>query len=202
MDKIKIASAAILCGGKSRRMGFDKAFLQNQGEWLLKRNAECLKEVFEQVVLVSNSKEKLAAVEAFSEFSVLTDETPDCGPLGGIYTALSECRTPYIFVTACDMPVIHLPLVMKMYDQIDNSQVTVCVHGERMETLFAFYHQSCLPVFKEQLSKGRLQIRAEFIHLKVKPIILTPEEAGNAFININTPQELAHWEARRDERRE
>jgi len=177
-------------------MGFDKAFLQYQGQWLLQRNAVCLQEIFEQVVLVSDRQEKLAGIRELSEFLILADETPEGGPLGGICTALMKCQTPYVFVMACDMPKINTALIMNMHEQLDDSQVTVCVHyeeRERMETLFAFYHHSCLPVFRKQLSENQLQIRSRFARLKVKKLLLTSQEAGDTFSNINTPEELAVW---------
>jgi len=172
-------------------MGFDKAFLQHQGQWLLQRNLACLQEIFEQVALVSDRIEKLEGIDELSEYSLLADETPEQGPLGGICTALNQCRTPYIFVMACDMLTVNAALIRKMYQQLDDNQVIICSHEGRMETLFAFYHQSCLPVFREQLSENRLQIRREFARLKVKTLILAPDEAGDSFININTPEELA-----------
>lgn len=196
MAKIKDAAAVLLCGGKSRRMGFDKVYIEYRQSPLLLRNATCLQKLFEQVVLVGDTREKLEGIPGLEGFPILTDQLPERGPLGGISTALSELDTKYIFVAACDMPNISTLLIKRMYIHIDNNQAVVCVNEGKMETLFAFYHQSCLPVFQKQLSEGNLQIRHSFGELTVKTIPLTSQQAGNSFANLNTPQDLAKWDAK------
>lgn len=175
-------------------MGFDKAFLRQNNESLLLHNAIMLQEIFEKVVLVSNMREKLNVIEGIEQFLVLTDLMPDCGPLGGICTALSKCDTPYIFVLACDMPSPSSNLIYKMYEQLEGNQVVLCSHDGEVETLFTFYHRSCLPVFKKQINENHLKIRQEFSKLNIKCIPLTDQESGDAFENINTPKDLQRWE--------
>ncbi|MGL6197374.1 MAG: molybdenum cofactor guanylyltransferase [Lachnospiraceae bacterium] len=193
--KIQNTTAAILCGGKSSRMGFDKALLKYQHESLLLHKATELNKIFDQVILVSNSREKLAVFDGLKKFTILTDFMPDCGPLGGICTALLEARTSYVFVTACDMPYLNRSLIYKIYEQMDGNQVALCSHDNKTETLFAFYHKNCLPIFQKQISENNLKVRGEFSKLSVKTIRLTDEDSESAFVNINTPEDLARWKA-------
>lgn len=67
--KIENVTAAILCGGKSRRMGFDKAFLMEDEQYLLLQTAGRLQSRFEQVVLVSNTKAKFAGRTILRSFA-------------------------------------------------------------------------------------------------------------------------------------
>lgn len=200
ISKILNATAVILCGGKSQRMGFDKAYIKYQNQWLILQNADILQKIFEQVVLVSNVQDKLSDIEALENFPVLTDYLQEKGPLGGIYTALIESETPYIFVMACDMPFISAGLIHKMHRELNENQVVLCVHEDKPEPLFAFYHKSCIPVFKKQLDEDNLKIRYSFNQLKVKMLVLSKEEARGAFANINTPKQLAEWKAKGPEK--
>ncbi|MEL7609190.1 MAG: molybdenum cofactor guanylyltransferase [Bacillota bacterium] len=192
---IKDAAAAILCGGKSCRMGFDKAFLMEGDAYLLQTNAQRLGSAFERVLLVSDTVEKFAPYGAFGATSAVADHYPGTGPLGGICTALEETDAPYIFVMACDMPRPDLDLIDLMRPHLGQAQVILFAHGDRLETLFAFYHRSCLPVFTERLRKGMLQPRSAFDQLNVLALPLSPERADAAFVNLNTREDLERWRA-------
>lgn len=190
---IQDATAVVLCGGKSSRMGFDKAFLKLRGHSLLSCNARRLSQMFERVVLASNDGAKLEGLENLAEYRVLVDRLPGCGPLGAIVTALAQCETPYIFVTACDMPFLRVDLIERMWCAKDTYQAVVCEHADHLEPLFAFYHHSCLEVFEKQLREKRLRIRQDFALLKILYLSLSAEEAEDAFANINTPQDYERW---------
>ena len=190
--KIENVTAAILCGGKSRRMGFDKAFLMDDRQYLLLETANKLQGLFEQVVLVSNTKTKFDGRPDFARFPVLEDSYMEKGPMGGISTALEQIQTEYAFVMACDMPLPDIELIGRMYRKLSQEQVLVCSHQEKLEPLFAFYHKSCLPVFKKQMEKGELKPRSAFLALKVGMYCLSDEEM-NAVLNLNTPDDVQKW---------
>lgn len=190
--KIENVTAAILCGGKSRRMGFDKAFLMDDRQFLLLETANKLQGLFEQVVLVSNTKSKFDGRPDFARFSVLEDSYVEKGPMGGISTALEQIQTEYAFVMACDMPLPDIELIGRMYRKLSKEQVLVCSHQEKLEPLFAFYHKSCLPIFKKQMENGELKPRSAFPALKVEMYCLSDEEM-NAVVNLNTPEDVQKW---------
>ena len=174
-------------------MGFDKAFLREGDSYLLQINAMRLGSMFERVLLVSDTAQKLAVNDAFDSYRIVEDHYPCTGPLGGICTALEETRNSYIFVMACDMPKPDLRLIAQMASHIGQAQVVVCEHEGKLETMFAFYHRSCLPVFVRMLKENRRQPRQAFAELQVHTIRLTQEQAGAAFTNLNTPEDLDRW---------
>ena len=92
-------TGVILVGGKSRRMGRDKAFLQIVGKTLFERVLEIFRESFDRIVLVGDRAERFAAYD----LPVLPDIYPGSA-LGGLYTALYHAETEYIFVSSCDLP--------------------------------------------------------------------------------------------------
>ncbi|WP_367568668.1 molybdenum cofactor guanylyltransferase [Lacrimispora sp.] len=185
-------TAAVLCGGRSKRMGFDKAFLMDEQHYLLLETARSLKRLFEQVVLVSDTKSKFAGVEGFEEFGILEDRYIQKGPIGGVSTALEQIQTEYAFIMACDMPLMNLGLIDRMYRKLGREQVLLCSHGEKLEPLFAFYHKSCLPAFRKQIEEGQLKLRSAFSELQVGTYCLSEAEIS-AITNLNTPEDVERW---------
>ncbi len=191
-EKIKDVTAAVLCGGKSRRMGFDKAFLMDEQHYLLLETSRSLKYLFEHVVLVSDTKSKFAGAEGFDNIDILEDRYIHKGPIGGVSTALEQIQTEYVFIMACDMPLMNLGLIDRMYRKLGQEQILLCSHGEKLEPLFAFYHKSCLPVFRKQIEEGELKLRNAFSELQVGTYCLNEAEIS-AITNLNTPEDVERW---------
>lgn len=188
MSPLKDCTAVVLCGGKSIRMGFDKALLQMDGEYVLLRTTKQLKKLFSEVILGTNDREKFPA--AFSEELFLEDVYREQGPLGGLVTALESSKTEVLFLMACDIPAVASDLIQKMFFYTKKYEVVICRQNNTLEPLFAFYHRSCLPVFKQQLTTKDWRIRKEFKHFSVKVIEL---EECVPLRNVNTPKELPLW---------
>ncbi len=189
-------TAALLCGGKSRRMGFDKARLQDgRGGFLIAQNAEKLGEVFAATALVAAQGQNLAGLPGTPHCTLWRDCYPETGPLGGVCTALQLAKTPWVFVLACDMPQPDMTLARILYAEKDGAQVVLFRREGRLEPLFAFYHQSCLPVFQSQLAAGQLRLRGGFHKLRVRVLELPSPQQGQpgAFLNLNTPRDVAAW---------
>src|SRR5207248_324852 len=98
-DRPVSVSAAIMAGGKSSRMGQDKAWIELDGEPLIKRVAAVLSEVADEVIVVANDPR----YESLG-LAVVRDRYPQGGPLGGIATAVATATHETVLVAACDMP--------------------------------------------------------------------------------------------------
>lgn len=188
MKRIIGCTAAVLCGGKSVRMGFDKALLQIEGEYVLPKTVKHLEALFQKVLLITNDREKFPSL--FLEHQIKEDAYLEKGPLGGLVTALENLETDYLFLIACDIPVIKDELVYKMAQYTKNYEVVICKQENRLEPLFAFYSASCLPIFQKQLSTNDWRIRKNFHQFLVKEIVL---DGSYELRNVNTPEELALW---------
>jgi molybdenum cofactor guanylyltransferase len=149
-------TAAILCGGKSRRMGFDKRDIKIDGKLLIEVIAEQLEQVFEEIILVSNDKEKFK----YMKYKVVEDLIPDSGAIGGIYTALSYASSKYVFITACDMPNINLSYIKYMIELIksENLEGVVSYNVRQIEPLQAFYSKEMMSIFKHQLDVNNFKL--------------------------------------------
>lgn len=173
-------------------MGFDKAFLMEEDQYVLLQTVKELQSLFEQVVLISNSKAKFDGRADFAGLCILEDLYMEKGPMGGIITALEQVQTEYVFMIACDMPLPDIGLIGRMYRKLYQEQVLVCSHQGKLEPLFAFYHRSCIPVLKKQMDKNELRPRSAFPALHVDRYCLSEGEM-NAIVNLNTPEDVEKW---------
>ena len=149
-------SAVILCGGKSSRMGFDKCTIKVKNKSLIDIIAEELTQVFENIVLVSNDLEKFRD----SNYMVVKDIVENSGPIGAIYTALKVATSKYVFITACDMPIISLDYIRYMIELIksENVQGVVAYNSKYIEPLYAFYSTDMIGAFEMELKKNNYKL--------------------------------------------
>lgn len=152
-------TGVVLAGGKSSRMGRDKAVLEFEGQTLQDRCVGVLRECFPEVLVIRE------------------DDAPGLGPIGGLLTALR--RSPEVFVVACDMPFLDVALIREMAAKLPGYDA-VAIPGE---PLHAAYSARILPVVEAQIAVGDYSLRSLLSKLRVKTI------TGPVLINVNTPQE-------------
>jgi len=178
-------TGVILAGGKSSRMGQNKALLHYENKPLIEHAVEKLSGIFSRVVLSVNDP------EAFPQFDLphVTDQYPETGPLGAIASVL-ETGERRIFAAACDMPFLN-PHLIEFICSLEKNDAVVPVWGEKPEVLHAVYSAALLPTFQFWLKHGRYRIidaieESSVLYLLQQEIAkLDPD--GNSFRNINTP---------------
>ncbi len=191
-------SVCIQAGGASSRMGTNKALIPFLGRPLIQRVIERVRPAAAEILLIANDP----APYAFLGLPTLADLSPGSGPLGGLQTALAASAHPFVASVACDMPFVSASLLLAELDLLRTTQADVVIpetsHG--FEPLHAVYRrETCLPWVESALQAGELRLTAWLGHAKVR--VLRPEEWAvfdpleRAFININTPADLAHTEA-------
>lgn len=183
-------TGVVLAGGKSLRMGTNKAVLEIGGKKMLDRVVAELSAVCSEIVLVAGESEPYR----YLGLPVLADIYPGCGPLAGIHTGLVAAKTPYIFVVGCDMPFIKAELMYCMAGQAKDHDVIIPRDGEYLEPLFALYGKGCIIPIENRLKKKRYKTTGFFPDVRVKYInrqeLSCACDMRNIFININTPAEL------------
>lgn len=186
------ANAIVLCGGKSSRMGFDKAFLKAGGRTLVERQVEALSPLFRKVILATNAPGKYRLA---GNVETVPDGVPGLGPIGGLAAALEKSDSRYNFVVACDMPFINPDLAAYMAGSVKKGyQAVVPFHGNEYQPLCAVYSRDCLGEIREALTCNRLKLVRLFSRLKVRKVPLRElKKFGDPevyFRNINTPRDL------------
>lgn len=186
------AAGFVLAGGRSSRMGQDKALLRLGGMTLVERCVRKLAAVCDEVAIAGGEPE----LQHFAR--VVTDRAPGCGPLGGIVAALEQsCREWNLFlpVDAPFVPVTCLPKLLRAAAEGCGDAVIARAEG-RLQPLCGVYSRKMLPRLRQELAEGRW---------KVAPALQAAGSVGvidfanvKWFANLNTPAEFAEAEARAD----
>jgi len=180
----------VLAGGKSTRMGRDKAALSLHGRTLLETALIAAKAVAGEVFI-------LGPAGLYSSYGpTLADIFPGCGPLGGIHAALSSSRTQFNLVIAVDTPFLSPELLEYIAERAlaSGAMVTAPEIDSYPQPLCAVYSRSFLPVAEQALREGNYKITPLFPR-EATLLISEAELAGFAFTaemfeNLNTPQDL------------
>jgi molybdopterin-guanine dinucleotide biosynthesis protein A len=182
-------TCAILAGGKSRRMGRDKATLMVGDKQLINRVYDKTKRVFKEVIILSNHHNGIYGIDA----PIFKDVIPVHGPMVGIVSALMHTRTPYVFVLACDMPNITEKAIEYMIDEVHGEDVIIPKTKSGYEPCHAIYNRSCISYMLRLIEMNRLQITALFPYLSVRELGEHPyffNEGISVFKNINTEEDI------------
>jgi len=192
------ATAVILAGGKSSRMGQPKALLLFDGEPLVVHIVRALKPLFGDIVLVAAPKQELPPLSV----TLVRDEVAYQGPVGGIHYGLRAAGGKFSFVTSCDVAFLNLPLISHLTSQIAGHDVVVPCWQGRFQPLHAVYRKEVLPLLKEQLEREELRPVYLFEKVRTRKIdeaeIRRFDPEGLSFFNINSPQDydeaLKRWQ--------
>jgi molybdopterin-guanine dinucleotide biosynthesis protein A len=184
-------SAFILAGGKSTRMGADKAFVLLDGRTLLSRMLDLARQLTSHVHIIGDSAK-------FSTFAPTIEDTfPGCGPLGGIHAALRSSPTELNVILAVDVPFVSLALLAYIISRAKNSNanVTLARAAGGFQPLCAVYRRSFADAGENALRAGHYKIDTLFTPASTQVIEEAELEASGfsprIFRNLNTPEELA-----------
>jgi molybdenum cofactor guanylyltransferase len=186
-------SGFVLAGGSSSRMGRDKALLAYRESYLVDYVARAVREAIGSVALIGDPDRYRDLGHA-----VYPDKVAGCGPLGGIYTALTvspagNWPADWNLVVACDMPGISARVLRGLIDpeaEPGRNCVMAVGPGGQPEPLCALYHQRCLPVLERAIREKRFKMRDLVPELDAD---LRPFEA-TALANVNTAADWAEFQ--------
>jgi molybdopterin-guanine dinucleotide biosynthesis protein A len=183
-------SAFVLAGGRSTRMGKDKAFLKLGGRTLLDRALQTCRPLCPTVSI-------LGPQEGFAAYgTAVEDIVPDRGPLGGIHAALSHTATSHNLVLGVDLPFVTTEFLRFIVEEAwaSGDVVTVPRAGGGFHPVCAVYHREFRDVARAALERGENKIDALFSQVSTR-IIEEPELGRFAlgprmFENLNTPEDF------------
>ena len=172
-------NAAILVGGKSSRMGSNKAFLELKGKTFIELQIDLLREIFDDIFISANTSSEYEHLN----LSIFKDVYPGKGPLGGIYTSLINSSSLHTFMLACDMPFIGPELINHLKDLTKEYDVVIPKSEKGLEPLHAFYSKKCIDPIKRSLEEDNLRITSFFPHVNVKIVELDNLNLSDCFKN-------------------
>lgn len=187
---IQKLSGAILAGGKSRRMGRDKALLTVDGIPLIEHTRSLLRHYCTEV-FIAGERPDLAT----DEFPAYADQFPGSS-LGGVHTALKHAVNDWVLVAACDLVRPSALLLRALLSaRTKDCAAVVPVTPKGPEPLFALYHRCCLQQVEAMLTGGELTVqrlfeRIEYVGVNVERLV---DDWRALLGNVNTPADLVHY---------
>ena len=207
-------TGVILAGGKSRRMGQNKALLQLGDSPLIAHVIRRMHLVTDELLLITNTPTEYAHLG----LPMHSDRVPDAGALGGVYTGLTHASYDAVICVGCDNPFLVPDLLTYLVSVLDEyDAVMPYTHGNKqtpfyqdkgigaknpsysddritLQTLCAAYAKRCLPIVELMLQESELRVHAlaERAHIqRVSPEVWqTFDSEGMSFFNINTPEDF------------
>ncbi len=173
----------VLVGGRSSRMGRDKALLPYANQTLAQHGAGAVAKAAGSAILIGDP-----ALYGHLGYPVVADLTAAKGPLGGIVTALASTDAEWNLITACDMPNIHEDFLRPLFDTAESIGAGIdCIVPElngAAEPLCAIYHRGALAALQAALESNILKMRTVIGHLRTH---FWKTTESHWFENVNTP---------------
>ncbi|SMB99096.1 molybdenum cofactor guanylyltransferase [Thermanaeromonas toyohensis ToBE] len=184
------AAGIVLAGGRSTRMGTNKALLSLGQETMIGRVVGLLKLLFPEIILVTNEPELYQDLQV----KLVQDIFPAQGPLSGIHAGLLVSPYWYNFVVACDMPFLNLELITFMVKEAQGFDGAVPRLRGSYQPLHAVYSRSCLLPIESCLKRKLTQVIAFYPAVRLRlleaEVLRRFGDLDTIFFNINTPADL------------
>lgn len=184
----------VLAGGKSLRLGHEKALETVGNKSLIQRVVFSLGFFDSDIIIVTAAKQSLPRSIDYPKLRMVTDAYPGRGPLGGIYTGLAVSDSFHNLVVACDMPFLNRALLDYMIQVSAGFDLVVPRSGNMVEPLHAVYSKGCLAPIESLLKQGSLSIRELFASVRVRYLeaaeINRFDPKHLSFFNVNTGADL------------
>jgi molybdenum cofactor guanylyltransferase len=193
------ASGFVIAGGKSSRMGTDKAFLEFGGQTLLERALGAMSAVCDRVSIVGDPAKfqtHLSDKSGSANYeSVVADVFTGCGPLAGIHAALLHSTAELNLMLAVDMPFVSSELLAFLVAaaKLCPAMITVPRTSKGFQPLCAVYRRDFLSAAEKALRAGNYKIDAAFSGVAIRVIeageLAAADFSEQSFFNLNTPQD-------------
>ncbi|TEU03647.1 MAG: molybdenum cofactor guanylyltransferase [Dehalococcoidia bacterium] len=183
-------TSIVLAGGKSLRLGREKALEEIGGRSLIERVIERLSLLGNEIIVVTSSSDQLPDLGV----KRVIDSYPGKGNLVGIYSGLKEVASSHSLVVGCDMPFLNIDLLRYIMELSPGFDVVIPRVDEGVEPLHAVYSKNCLAPIEVYLREGRLKIFDLLPELKVRYVDNAEIERFDprhlSFFNINSEANL------------
>jgi molybdopterin-guanine dinucleotide biosynthesis protein A len=188
------ASAIVLAGGRSRRLGDNKVMKTLGSKNLLEQVLSCVASLTDEIIIVTAEERLVPGVTGYSDLRVVTDIYPGKGPLGGIYTGLKVSANFLNLVVAADMPFLNRALLSYMLGLANDVDLVAPRVGSQVEPLHAVYTKGCIAAIEKMLKEGELGVHKLFPRVNVRYVdedeIRRFDPEQRSFFNINTEGDL------------
>jgi molybdopterin-guanine dinucleotide biosynthesis protein A len=188
-----MVTVSIQAGGRSKRMGENKALLNFQGIPLIQRIVNRIELISDEITIIAQEPE----LYQFLNLPIFPDKIPGIGVLGGIYTAFCTTTADFIIPVGCDMPFISPRLLMAEVELLNKNKFDIVIpeSEDGLESLYAVYRrETCLQPLENAIRSGEKRVISWFDKVKVKTLTMPEVEEIDPFpfkyINLNTREDF------------
>lgn len=186
--------AIVLCGGKSSRMGSDKANLDFHGQTMLETVVQKIESVARPVVIVGAAS-SINSIKMPARCNFVADEIQGVGPLGGIHAGLkhlqNQCK--WAFVSGCDTPLIEPNLIQFLATKIEHKQAVIPVDGRRVYGMTAIYRTDVADQIRDLIENNISRVASLADHLDAHKIevgeLVACDPTLRSLVNVNFPDD-------------
>ncbi|AFZ58361.1 molybdenum cofactor guanylyltransferase [Anabaena cylindrica FACHB-243] len=184
-------SVIILAGGKSSRMGEDKALIPIQRIALLERVYKVAKSCTDTIYIVTPWPERYQSLHLPECKFIPEISTETQGPLVGFVQGLEKVKTEWVLLLACDLPNLQIEVLqnwVKIVDTVESENIAILVKNPKgWEPLCGFYRCNCLPLLQDFINQGGRSFQE---WLKPYPVAVLPLSSPEMLFNCNTPEDV------------
>ena len=178
----------LLCGGKSLRMGTDKALLELKQLPMVTYPLRILQKWCTEIIISANDSRL-----DFLGYPIIPDEIKNIGPMGGLHACLMKSTNSRNIILACDMPLITGELLQKMLSVPSKYDAVVPMINQRPEPLYAIYQKSILPKIEQAIDGKTYSLQKLLSQLNVFYMDMNVQQTNELF-NANTLAEITTYE--------
>ncbi|ABW29364.1 molybdenum cofactor guanylyltransferase [Acaryochloris marina] len=180
----------VLAGGRSRRMGSDKALLCWQGVPMLQRVCRAALQCCDLVHVLTPWPERYQPVIP-SSCIVLREHPPDQGPLVALLAGLNQLQTTWVLLLACDLPLLRPDILREWLALLPNTQALALVphQPEQWQPLCGFYHYQSRSSLQSFIQQGGQSFQDWLSRLPAQKIAIDTQSQAMLW-NCNTPHDL------------
>jgi molybdopterin-guanine dinucleotide biosynthesis protein A len=183
-------NAIILAGGKSSRMGRDKALISIQAVPMLQRVYQVATSCADTVYVVTPWQERYQHLLP-RNCNFIRETILGQGPLMGFCQALKQVQSDWVLLLACDLPKLQIEIIQEwklLLNMVDDQAIAALVYSDTgWEPLCGFYHRRCLPKLIEFINQGGRSFQE---WLSLHPVYTLPLAEPQMLFNCNTPEDL------------
>ena len=185
-------TAALIAGGQSKRFGSPKQFAGYGDRRLIDYALDIVQSISRDAIIISNDNNHFSD----AQLPVYSDLVKNCGPLGGIYTALYYAREKWVAVLPVDMPLLNLKIYRMLYPSCNADKPVVACSHKGLEPLVSIWPVSVLPYLKLQIEEQ--DFRLYYLLKKLQAIEINfaslPDYEHHWFENINYKKDIKSLE--------
>jgi len=182
-------TGAILAGGRSTRMGRNKALLELNGRPFIQHVADTMVAVLPDVVVVADD----VAPYCFLGLPVISDIHKGCGPIAGLHAALSHSESP-VFVLSCDTPFVSPDLIRYVIDFPTLVAANIVSFDGGLQPLCGLWSRECLPAIERRIAEGLNSMLGLLEEIRFTAVHVGPELPFHdpwLLKNFNSPEDLS-----------